>query len=136
MNAQYFPSSMFVATKRYRISWLPMKWASIHPRSPGFFPFGEGGEGAGFFEFFFLFLLCSHRKCPMCSPTCVQYTWHQCYPLGTYIGRQLLGPMCLYVWSEYFYTVDSWKFQFFFVMGQLKRLLAKKQFWTWKLTPK
>jgi hypothetical protein len=37
-----------------------MKWASIHPRSPGFFPFGEGGKGAGFFEIFF---------CSYCVPT-------------------------------------------------------------------
>lgn len=124
-NAQYFPSSMLLPQRG--IEFLGCQWSELAYTQGHqvFFLLGRV-ERCWIFWNLFLFLLCSHRKCPLCSPTCVQYTCHQCYPLGTYIGGWLLGPMCFYVWSEYFYNVDSWKFQIFFVMGQLKRLLAKK----------
>jgi hypothetical protein len=55
----------------------------------------------------------------------------QLCPLGMYRSEQILGLICFYVWSEYFYI--GWggrvsKVFELFVMGQSKKLFAQKTY--------
>jgi len=71
------------------------------------------------------------RCCPTCSQlhlTCPKF-FAQCCPLGTYIHGQILGLLCLDVWSKYSNIESLQSFQNFIVMGQWKRL------WTWNSAP-
>jgi hypothetical protein len=57
----------------------------------------------------------------------------QCYPLRTHIIGQIFGLACFYVWSKYifiFASLQSFK-HFVVVMGQPKKLIVKREFWTW-----
>jgi hypothetical protein len=49
--------------------------------------------------------------------------------LGTYVGGPILGFLCFYIWSKYFYKgVSKVSELFLLIMGQSNKLIAKDNF--------